>query len=141
MKQIVLKRETNSYERKEFIKNVIATNPKRYKVFVDLRNGSIKLFNTTKSRCYLEIGEIDFRNPQNTNKYIQQKGSELYKLIKDYNSTCLRCKTTIKKKYGVEGLIDKSFVVSVPNPYYKCSYDMELYDENVIQYYLKKNVA
>ncbi len=141
MKTLTLKRETNSFEREEFIKSVIETSPKGYKVYVDLRNGTIKLFNSTKSKCYLEIGEIDFRNPQTTKKYIQQKGSELYKLIKKYNSTCLRCKTTVKKTYGVEGLIDKSFVVSVPNPYYKCSYDMELYDENVIKYYLQKNVS
>lgn len=141
MNKLVLKRETYSYEREEFIKNVIETNPDKYKVFVDLRNGNIRLLKSTKSRYYIEIGEIDFRSPQNIKKYIQQKGSELYKLVKNYNSTCLRCKTTIKKKYGVEGLIDKSFVVSVPNPYYKCSNDMELYDENVIQYYLQKSAS
>lgn len=141
MKKFIMNRETMSDERIEFLKSLIETNPDKYNVMVDLRTGNIRLLKSAKSKYYVHIGQIDLRNPKSTKLYIQKKGSELYQLIRKYNSTCLRCKTTVLKKYGKKGLIDKSFVVSLPNPHYKWFCDMELYDENVIMYYLQKMVS
>lgn len=135
---ITIKRTSKIEEKREIIKNIISSNPRNYKIMIDLRNGNVILTERTTAKYYIQIGKINFKSVDYTVNHIKRLASDLNSQIQKYNSEALICKSRVKSEYGKKGLLDIAFVKAVDNPYYKCAGDMLLFDRNVIEYNLKR---
>ena len=135
---ITINRTSYIEEKREIIKTALSTAPKNYKTMVDLRNGNIILVERSKAKYYIQIGQLRLSSVAYTNKNISALASELTAQIKSYNKVSLICKSHVKSEYGSKGLLDAAFVMTVDNQHYKCAGAMNLYDKNVIDYYLQK---
>lgn len=133
---IKIKRISYIEEKREIIREMLTKSPETYNVVADIRDGNIVLIERPKAKYYIYIGKLNLAVSKCTCKTIHKLASELNNLIRSYNGTSLICKSRVKSEFGKRGILDKAYVMSVDNPYYKCSGDMMLYDKNVIKYNL-----
>lgn len=136
---ITIKRNSYIEEKQEIIRRVVAKTSNKFKIMVDLRNGEIVMLKSTKAKYYIQIGEINITLPKITKKGICNLASNLNSQIQHYNAQSIICKSRVKSEYGKSGIIDEAYVKAVDNPHYKCAGKMQLYDRNVINYYLKRD--
>lgn len=64
----------------------------------------------------------------------------IQKAIQQYNSKTSICKTRLIAEYGKTGMMDVAFSRCLDNPYYKCAAKMVVYNQEVIEYQLNKQV-
>lgn len=134
---VTIDRNSNILEKREMIKRIISSNPQRYNVMIDMRNGRVALVGRTKSQYYINIGKLNLTSLECTEKNIKRQASNLNDFIRSYNSQSLMCKSRVKSEYGERGLLEVAYVKTVCNPHYKCASEMILYDKNIIEYNLK----
>lgn len=134
---VTIDRNCNILEKREMIKHIITSKPKRYNVMIDMRNGRVALVGRTKSQYYINIGKLNLTSVECTEKNIKRQASNLNDYICAYNGQSLMCKSRVKSEYGDKGLLEVAYVKTVCNPHYKCAAGMILYDKNIIEYNLK----
>ncbi len=134
---IKIDRNINQNDREELVKELIQSQPKKFSVAIDLRDGKIVLGVDFKAKFYNVIGSIDLNLAVTNKRTYKEKASELYRIIKKYNAESLICQSRVKSLFGIRGIMERALIKYVCNPYYKCAPEMKLYDRNVINYILE----
>lgn len=106
----------------------------KFYLVCNLEDNKIYLVHGYKRKSDRVITSFDFKEVEEGTR-LSTVRKEVRQAIADYRHDTNRTKSTIVKEYGKKALYPQAFTTEAPNPYYSSSSPMQLYNEEVVEYY------